>query len=629
VPSASNGSSGLTATPAADIAAAGTRSARRPIILLAAILLVAASWGITDSYFSYLVRLSAINVAVVYSLNLLMGYAGQAFIATAATFAIGAYASALGMIRLGLPFFVAWPAGGILAGLFGLASSLPAIRLSGAYLAMVSIAFNVVVEEVLIHWTTLTGGPIGLSAIPRASIGGFEFGDRPMLGLIVFIAILTIYACVALRRSQWGLAFIAMRESDLAAKSLGIDTIRLKAVAFWVSSLITGLAGGLYAHSMQYVSPDIGTIFSSIIFVLMLVLGGIGTSWGPFFGAVILTLVPQLLSDFQRYHLLVLGVILLASVILMPKGIAQIFEMLVGRVRKPGGRSVESRSALVPASLSLIDLKEIIAPQSGSALVATEIYKSFGELVALCGIDIRVEAGTIQGLIGPNGSGKSTFVNVVTGFYRTDRGEVRFGRRRLDGKSIPRIARAGIVRTFQTPHLFSGLSVLENLKVAQFHHRAPSLIAGLLDLPSSARVTRGATDEAVRLARALGLEGLLAQRAGDLSQGDQRKLEIARALAARPAILILDEPAAGLSMEEAEALCTLLEQLRANGLGVLLVEHHMDVIMRVCDRITVLDRGRVIADGTPAKIREDSHVQQAYLGLKQERTAEARGDGNS
>ena len=248
--------------------------------------------------------------------------------------------------------------------------------------------------------------------------------------------------------------------------------------------------------------------------------------------------------------------------------------------------------------------------QSGSALVATEIYKSFGGIVALCGVNIRVEAGTIRGLIGPNGSGKSTFVNVVTGFYWTDRGEVRFGRWRLGGQSIPWIAWAGIVRTFQTPHLFSGLSVLENLKVAQFRHRAPSLIAGFLDLPSSARVTRGATDEAIRLARALGLESLLEQRAGDLSQGDQRKLEIARALAARPAILILDEPAAGLSMEEAEALCTLLEQLRANGLGVLLVEHHMDVIMRVCDRITVLDRGRVIADGTPAEIRADSHVHK-------------------
>jgi branched-chain amino acid transport system permease protein len=397
---------------------------------------------------------------------------------------------------------------------------------------------------------------------------------------------------------------------------------------FWVSSVMAGLAGGLYGHSMQYVSPDVGTIFASISFVLMLVLGGIGTSWGPLIGAVILTLLPQLLSDFQRYHLLVLGLILLAAVTLAPRGVAQIVETLVGRLRSGSAKLDESREASPPAGSSLAGLDAALAPSRGHELVAATLDKSFGGVAALSGADITVQSGSIRGLIGPNGSGKSTLVNVVTGFYRADGGAVQFDRRPLDGKSTSWIARQGIVRTFQTPRLFSELTVLENLLVAQFRHRAPSLFAAFFDLPSSARVSRDATEEAVHLARALGLESLLEQRAGDLSQGDKRKLEIARALAARPSVLILDEPAAGLSVEEAEALCALLERLKAYGLGVILVEHHMDVIMRVCDRITVLERGRVIAEGTPREIRDDADVRRAYLGSRQGKAVDAQAVDN-
>jgi len=625
--SASGGSRGAAGMPAAEVAAAGMRSLPKPVLLLGAAVLLASSWAVGDEYSSYLARLTAINVIVVYSLNLLMGYAGQAFIAAAAAFAIGAYASALGMMKLDLPFIVSWPAGGILAGIFGLASSLPALRLAGAYLAMVSIAFNVVVEQVLIHWTEVTGGPIGLPGIPRASFAGFKIDDHAILALIILVAIITVYAFTAVRRSQWGLALVAMRENELAAKSLGIDTIRLKAVAFWVSSAITGLAGGLYSQSMQYVSPDIGTIFASIIFVLMLVLGGIGTAWGPLIGALILTLLPQLLSDFQRYHLLVLGLILLASVTLMPQGVAKLAHMGLARVKGAFGRGIETGRTRMPGAAA-VALDGFLAPSSGGELVATGIDKSFGGIAALRGVDIRVEAGRIRGLIGPNGSGKSTLVNVATGFYRADGGEVRFGRHRLDGHSITRIAEAGIVRTFQTPQLFSELTALENLLVAQFRYRAPSLVAGFFELPSSERINGEATGEAIRLAHALELETLLDRRARDLSQGDKRKLEIARALAARPSILILDEPAAGLSVEEADALCALLDRLKARGLGVLLVEHHMDVIMRVCDRITVLERGRVIAEGTPREIQDNGEVRRAYLGPKRARDVDAEAAAN-
>ena len=611
--SADLASASLAALPVA--ARQDLRPINKALVLAAGALLMVAGWSISDGYISYLARLTAINVIVAYSLNLLVGYAGQAFIAAGATFAIGAYASALSMMMLGLPFLAAWAAGGILAGIFGLLSSLPALRLAGAYLAMVSIAFNVVVEQILIHWTEVTGGPIGLPAIPRAELGGIELDERVMLALIIFIAVLTVYGSAALRQSQWGRALVAMGENELAAKSLGIDTIRLKAVVFWLSSVIAGLAGGLYAHSMQYVSPDVGTIFASFNFVLMLVLGGIKTSWGPLFGAFFLTLLPQLLSDFQRYHLLVLGIILLAVVTTAPGGLAQIIDSLMARFRGAIGRKA-SLGQSAPANISFAGLDESVAVAGHCELVASAIDKSFGGVTALRGAGIAVRSGMIRGLIGPNGSGKSTLVNVITGFDRADAGEIRFDERRIDGRPSSWIARAGLVRSFQTPRMFSELTVLENLLAAQFHRSAPPLVAALFDLPSSRRTTRQAIEQALGLARAVGLEGLVARRAADLSQGDKKKLEIARALAAKPAVLILDEPAAGLSAEEATALCSLLERLRAKGLAVILVEHHMDVIMRVCDRITVLDRGRVIAEGTPREVRDDPEVRRAYLGIE-------------
>ncbi len=601
------------------------RPLSKTLILAISAALMLASWTVTDSYIVYLARLTAINVIVAYSLNLLIGYAGQAFIAIGATFAIGAYASALSMMKLGVSFLVAWPAGGMLAGIFGLLSSLPAMRLAGAYLAMVSIAFNVVIEQILIHWTELTGGPIGLPAIPKASIGGIELDDHAMLALIIFTAALTVYGCTALRQSQWGRALVAMGENELAAKSLGIDTLRLKAVVFWLSSVTAGLAGGLYAHAMQYVSPDIGTIFASFNFIIMLVLGGIRTRWGPLFGAVSLTLLPQLLSDFQRYHLLVLGVILLAVVTTTPGGAAQIVDLLTARFKGALGRRDKAESQSPPANLSFARYDESITPVGDHELIVNAIDRSFGGVAALRVASIAVRSGMIRGLIGPNGSGKSTLVNVISGVDRADAGEIRFDGDRIDGEGSSRIANAGVIRSFQTPRIFCELTVMENLLAAQFRCHAPSLFAALFDLPSSRRVTREAAERALRLARALGLEELLNQRAGNLSQGDKRKLEIARALAAEPSVLILDEPAAGLSAEEADTLCSVLEPLRARGLAVILVEHHMDVIMRLCDRITVLERGSVIAEGTPEEVRAHPEVKRAYLGVQQHANIGRRG----
>ena len=561
----------------------------------------------TDTYLIYLAKLLALNIMVVYGVNLLMGYAGQAFLAISATFGIGAYVCALLVMKVGLPMPLAWLSGGLLAGLTGVLAGSASLALAGAYLAMVSIAFNVVVEQVIINWPSVTAGPMGITAIPAMGVGNFVFDDRLQLVVIGIAALLTIYAVVTVRRSQWGLAFVALRDSPIAASSLGIDTARLKANAFFTASMISGLAGGLYSHSILYISPDISTVFQSILYVLMVVLGGIGTSWGPVVGATLLTLLPQWLSDFQSYHLVMLGSILLACVVLMPHGILPALR----RVR----RSTAAMDGPIasPSSVGELDLGGVEIG-SGAVLSLRGLSKRFGGLVAVDGVDIDIASGTIHGLIGPNGSGKSTVVNLVSGFYRPSGGEALLDGKSITGRPMMAIARVGLIRTFQTPQLFDELSVLENLCAAQFSHRHPTLLSALFGLASSRRETAEAIIRAERIAMALGLDRQLKQRSGDLAQGDRRRLEIGRALAARPRLLILDEPAAGLPADEIEKLSSLLEGLRRSSLTLLLIEHHMDIVMRVCDRITVLDRGRVIADGSPAAVQADSKVRRAYLG---------------
>jgi ABC-type branched-subunit amino acid transport system ATPase component/ABC-type branched-subunit amino acid transport system permease subunit len=573
------------------------------MILVAAVLLVGACHGLDQGYAAYLVKQAGINVIVVYGLNLLMGYAGQAFIAVAATFSIGAYVSAVAVTQDWLSFPLAWIVAGIVAGLFGVMASLPALRLGGAHLAMVSIAFNVIVEQILIHSPGFMGGAMGIPGIPAIEIAGWTFDDRATAALIVVTALLAAYCTSALRRSQWGLALVAMRESEIASQGLGIRIVPLKASVFFVSSVIVGLAGGLYSPATGYISPDIGTIFASVIYVLMLIVGGSGTALGPFLGALLLTLLPQFLVEFQQYHLIVLGFILLISVILLPGGISPLFSVPFARWRV---RSNEND----PDSGD-IGLATRIA---GEELVVRGVRKSFGGLRALQGVDLIASAGSIRGLIGPNGSGKSTLVNVISGFYSPDEGQVTCGEADVTGQRTARLASGGLVRTFQTPHIFKTLTVRENLQVAQFHSLRPSFFSALFDLPISTRINRTAARRAAEFARLVGLELVLDQPAATLSQGDQRRVEIARALAAEPKVLIIDEPAVGLSVEEIEMLRRLLQNLRAMGLTMVLIEHHMDIVMNLCDRITVLERGAVIAEGTPDEIQQNVQVRQAYLG---------------
>lgn len=396
---------------------------------------------------------------------------------------------------------------------------------------------------------------------------------------------------------------IAMRESEIASRSLGIRILPLKASVFFISSTIIGLAGGLYSPAMGYISPDIATVFASVTYVLMLIVGGSGTTFGPLLGALLLTALPQLLVDFQQYHLIILGIILLVFVVFLPQGIASLVGTRFSRGRKPPADDNSPASA-----------NDEFAKIAGQRLVVRGVRKSFGGVLALQGADLIAERGSIHGLIGPNGSGKSTLVNVISGFYSPDEGQILREDQDVTRQPTASLADRGLVRTFQTPHLFGKLTVRENLRAAQFHSLRPLLLAALFDLPVSSRINRLSERRAAEIARLVGLEAVLDHQTETLSQGDRRRVEIARALAAEPKILILDEPAVGLSAEEIEALRHLLQTLRAMGLTMVLIEHHMDIVMKLCDRITVLERGAVIAEGTPDDIQRNIQVRRAYLG---------------
>jgi len=584
-----------------------------PVLAIAALIGLCAIFP--DGYLNLLLRLAAVNVLVVCGLNLLMGYGGQAFLAVAATFAIGAYTSALALMKLSLPWSMAVALGGMVAAFFGLLTSLPALRLSGAYLAMVSIAFNVIVEEILVHWQGLTGGPVGLPGIPRGGPWGLTLNDQWMASLMCAAAVLGWWAVDRIRNAPWGQTIIAIRDSEIAARSLGINSTLVKAVTFAVAAFMMGVAGALYAHSAQYISPDVGGVFGSILFVLMLILGGSGTRSGPVIGALILTFLPQFLTEFQKYHVFVLGFILLACITLRPRGIASLLPSRPSSNQAASSR-VDSVSSVADGRGSLS--AHVLASDQTPALQVRGISCRFGGILALSNVSFEVKPATIHGLIGPNGAGKSTLVNVITGHYRASAGEVIFGAHRLSAMAMPAIARLGIVRTFQKPQLFSDLSVLENLEIAQFSILRHSLIGGVLGLPGARKKTVEVRARAIALANAVGLEEWLHRPASTLAQGQQRLLEIGRALAARPRIIVLDEPAAGLSTSEIDKLSTVLRDLRSAGMGIVLIEHHMRLVMSVCDQITVIDRGEHLITGTRSEVSASEVVRDAYLGASDE-----------
>ena len=553
----------------------------------------------SNTYYLFVAILIGISIVVTTGLNVLAGASGQVSLGQAGFYALGAYAGALVAARAGLSFWLALPVAALLGVVVGAVLGLAALRVSGPYLAMVTIAFGIIVEHGLIEWDALTGGFGGIADIARPSLGG-----PPLtLGRYYYVVGLAVLASLALARnlgrSPWGRALLAVRDSELAAASLGLNPYQVRTAAFTLGAAFAAVGGCLYAFLAGFVSPDSFTLQTSILFLLIVLFGGLGRVLGPVVGSVVLIVLPELLHGFSDYRLVMYGGLLLGSIYFLPGGV-------VGALARDG----RGRRDADPAEAVAWKPEAAEAPP----LEARGLQMRFGGIVALADGHLALAPGRVHGLIGPNGAGKTTLLNILSGFYRPSAGVVALGARALTGLGPHRIARAGVARTFQTTRLFETLSVLENVLVGLLGGRPGSLAAALLGPPSVRARERRFRAEARGLLAFVGYAGDPDVLARNLPFGHKRLVEIARALARQPAVLLLDEPAAGLSQEEIAGLADLIARIRAAGTSVLLVGHHMDLVMSVSDRVTVLNDGRVIAAGAPAEVQQNPAVLEAYLG---------------
>ena len=554
---------------------------------------------IANGYELYVLSTVGLTAMVGVGLNILMGLTGQVSLGHVGFYAIGAYASAILTKTAGISFWMAFPAAGILAGLVGTVLALPALRVTGPYLAMITIAFGFIVEHAAIEWEGLTGGSNGMMNIPMPSAFGYVFDERAISLMIVAVTAIVIFLFSRFSKSRWGLSMRAVRDSEVAGQSLGLNPVTLRTMAFALSAVFAGLAGALFAPLTNFVSPCEFTFFQSILFLLAVIIGGSGTILGPLFGSFVVVLIPEFLSVLAEYRLLFFGTLLLFVMWASPGGIVgsfmRRFQRLDLRVAHP-------------------DLKDVLAFISQGAksnpLHIRDLCVSFGGVCAVNGVGLTARPGHVTSIIGPNGAGKTTVLNLMCGFYKPDQGSVNLGARDCANLPSHAIARAGIARTFQTTQLFSSMSVIDNLLIAQRRGKFGSFL--------SAFVMKEKDEDLRQIAEGLlvfvGYEGPIHRRAGDLPHVDKRLVEIARALATQPQVLLLDEPAAGLSHHDTERVSALIKRIADAGVTVVLVEHHMNLVMSISDFIIVLDAGSCIAAGEPAVVRSDPAVLEAYLG---------------
>lgn len=544
----------------------------------------------------------------------LVAQAGLLTVGQSAIFAIGAYTVAITTTRHLLSFWEALLMATVLSSLVGLILGFPSLRLGVFTLAMITVGYAYVSNDLINDQKRLTGGFDGLSGIVMPA----PFDDITKYYWVVAAATVAAYVVGRnLLRSPMGRAAKAVEQNSVAAQSLGIDLYRTKLAAFAVSSAFAGVAGALYAPLLGFISADSFTINLSILLLLMALLGGGGSVGGPILGTILLFRIPievaRVTNQSGDWSLLVYAAVLLASVYLFPQGVMSGWWWIVDRASRSRRRDRPIRSRP--------DVQDVITPQptDGRALIdARGVSKSLGGVQALSDVHLTLAPGTVHALIGPNGSGKTTFLNTVCGFIRESGGDLLIFDNRAHSARPHARAKAGLGRTFQTSLVFGAISCLDNVMVAMDIHRKSRPWSYALRLPWAAAEEARNRTRAVALLQAVGIGHRLDERASNLPPGERRLLEVARVLATNPRAILMDEPAAGLSGAEIEELEHLIRQLRAAGIGVLLVEHHIEFVMRLADAVTVIDFGRTIAHGSPTQTQKDPVVIAAYLGQPEE-----------
>ncbi|GEO36374.1 branched-chain amino acid ABC transporter [Skermanella aerolata] len=560
-------------------------------VLAAALAVLPLTMTLSAYVLNMLMQAVTYTVAVL-GLTVVLGYTGQLSLAQAAFFGIGAYAVALGTVDYGLGFWLSMVLGLAASAVAGAVLGLTSLRIGGHYLAMVTIAFQQIVTLVLVNSIDVTHGPDGVSGIARPNLPGVSLANaKAYLTFCIVVLYAVGLAVWYLRRTRLGRAMQAVRDNELAAGVVGVNTYRTKVVAFTISAILGGLGGALFASGFSYISPDQFSFAESVVFLTMALIGGVQSAFGTALGTGLLILLPEWLRFLKEIYLAIYGLSVILIMVFMPEGIWGLLE----RIAHVGG----GRPAVVTPRPFRLDI-----PDSGPAdiLETRGLAKHFGGLRAVDGVDLKVERGSVHALIGPNGSGKTTLLNVLSGLYRPTGGSVS-----LAGRDITRLAphercAAGVGRTFQNIRLFRSLSILDNVLIGAQRPGAPA---------------KGEAALRERAFEALGFVGLAdkaSELVGSLPYGHQRLVEIARALAGNPTLLLLDEPAAGLNPTEKQELVELLRRLKGHGLTIFLIDHDMAMVERIADHITVLNFGKRIAEGTPRDVLRHPAVIAAYLG---------------
>jgi branched-chain amino acid transport system permease protein len=580
--------------------------------------------------------LSFLVIAV--ALNIAMGYAGQYILGITAVFAVGAYGAILAAKYhphdIGL--VVMCLIGGVVGAVAGLIIGLPALRVGGFYLALVSLFAALAIPTVAQQWG-LVGADTG---IPLYAVAGFapEINGEELYVIVVSLVLLAVLFSWALVHSRVGHRFVAVLTSEQLATSIGITAYRTKLLAIFISSFLAGVAGGMYVYSQQFFAPGSSSVQFAILLLAGMVIGGMGTITGPLIGSVIILGINQFFTSFQQYNGIAFGVLLLLFAIFLPDGLMARLQVLgrrlgIGPPRTAGVRArpaaraggaapapAASPARSLPGSAGKRDVRlpawpPVIGAGDSSPLIVEDARRSFGGVKAVDGVDLTITRGQIHGLIGSNGSGKTTLLNLISRFYTIDSGQIRIGSNRLDNQPPDAVARAGIARTFQSPKLMLSETALENVIPAVELRVRCSGPESVLRLPRGIRINRQARNEALDILEALGLQHVLGQKGSALPHGTRRMVELARAIALRPSFVLLDEPAAGLSPVELELVSEVCQNLARSGVGVLLIEHNVPMVLSIADTVTCLHQGRRLFQGTPAELRADASVASVFLGI--------------
>jgi branched-chain amino acid transport system permease protein len=579
--------------------------------------------GVLDAYTAHIIAMGGINALMAISVNMIVGITGLLTLGQAGFLCIGAYTCLIFRLDLGFPLPAACAWAVAVTTVAGFLIGFPVLKLTGDYLAIVTLGFGEIIRVVFINLKTLTGGPNGRAFGTLLSQNHQAALFTVTTTLVIVLALLQNFL-----RSTYGRAIMACREDEIAANSNGIDIFRYKMTGFVIAAFIAGLAGSLYAMVVGMVQPANAAFLRSIDYLIYVVLGGMGSMTGSIIAAYVLTYLQEFLRFLQDYRLVIYPLILFFVMLFRPQGLlgmkefsfVRTWDRITRRKESPPEESAAAAPSATPGGTGG-QANAVGAGAAPEAVLSVEnLSIDFGGLRAVNNFSACLRKGELVGLIGPNGAGKTTVFNMLSGVYTPTEGAITFtdnkGASHTVGRMKPfQLNRRGIARTFQNIRLFSNLSVEDNIRIALHSGRRMKPLDAVFRLSGFRNDEKRMLDETTRLLSLFKIDDKRYELARNLPYGEQRKLEIARALASNPSLLLLDEPAAGMNPQETEALMSLISFARKEfNLTILLIEHDMHLVMGICERIIVLDYGSIIAEGAPEDIRSNPSVIKAYLG---------------